>query len=213
MKTRITVLTLCALLFVLCVPVEAQQPKKIPRIGYLVTAGDPGNPNSTDKAFRERLRDLGYIEGKNILIEYRYLEGKRDRIPSLVAEFVELKVDVLVASTPPAIRAAKEATKTIPIVMVTFNDPVTTGIVDSLAQPGGNITGLTRLDRDLSGKRLELLREVVPKMSRVGVLTVADATSPGLALKEYEAAARALKIPLRSLKVHGPNPDLEGAFR
>ena len=98
---------------------EAQQPKKLPRIGYLVTAGDPGNPDSHDKAFRERLRDLGYIEGKNILIEYRYLEGKRDRIPSLVAELVELKVDVLVASTPPAIRAAKEATKTIPIVMVT----------------------------------------------------------------------------------------------
>jgi putative tryptophan/tyrosine transport system substrate-binding protein len=179
----------------------------------LVTAGDPGNLDSSDKAFRQGLRELGYVEGENILIEYRYLEGKRDRIPSLVAELVQLKVDVLVASTPPAIRAAKKATKTIPIVMVTTNDPVATGIVDSLARPGGNITGLTRLTRDLSGKRLELLREVVPKMSRVAVLTVADTTSPGLALKEYEAAARALKIPLRSLEVHGPNPDLEGAFR
>ena len=206
-------LVLSAMLFALCLPVEAQQPKKLPRIGYLVTAGDPGNPDSPDKAFRERLRDLGYIEGKNILIEYRYLEGKRDRIPSLVAELVELKVDVLVASTPPAIRAAKEATKKIPIVMVTFNDPVMTGIVDSLARPGGNITGLTRLTRDLSGKRLELLREVVPKMSRVGALTVADSTSPGLALKEYQAAARALKIPLQPLEVRGPKPDLEGAFR
>ena len=206
-------LVLSALLFALCVPAEAQQPKKLPRIGYLVTAGDPGNPDSHDKAFRERLRDLGYIEGKNILIEYRYLEGKRDRIPSLVAELVELKVDVLVASTPPAIRAAKEATKTIPIVMVTFNDPVATGIVDSLARPGGNITGLTLLTRDLSGKRLELLTEVVPKISRVGALTVADSTSPGLALKEYQAAARALKIPLQPLEVRGPKPDLEGAFR
>jgi ABC-type uncharacterized transport system substrate-binding protein len=170
MKKKVTVL-LSALLFVFCFSAGAQQPKKLPRIGYLVTAGDPGNPDSPDKAFRERLRDLGYIEGKNILIEYRYLEGKRDRIPSLVAELVELKVDVLVASTPPAIRAAKQATKTIPIVMVTTNDPVATGIVDSLARPSGNITGLTRLTRDLSGKRLELLTEVVPKMSRVGVLT------------------------------------------
>jgi putative ABC transport system substrate-binding protein len=213
MIRRILTFALCGMLLALCVPVQAQQLKKLPRIGYLVTAGDPGNLDSPDKAFRERLRDLGYIEGKNILIEYRYLEGKRDRIPSLVAELVELKVDVLVASTPPAIRAAKQATKTIPIVMVTTNDPVTTGIVDSLAQPGGNITGLTRLTRDLSGKRLELLTEVVPKMSRVGALTVADSTSPGLALKEYQAAARALKIPLQSLEVRGPKPDLEGAFR
>ena len=114
MKKKVTVL-LSALLFAFCFSAEAQQPKKLPRIGYLVTAGDPGNLDSPDKAFRERLRDLGYIEGKNILIEYRYLEGKRDRIPSLVAELVELKVDVLVASTPPAIRAAKEATKTIPM--------------------------------------------------------------------------------------------------
>ena len=152
-----------AMLFALCPTAEAQQPKKVPRLGYLVTAGDPGNLGSPDKAFRQGLRDLGYVEGENILVEYRYLEGKRDRIPSVVAELVRLKVDVLFASTPPAIRAAKEATTTIPIVMVTFNDPVATGIVDSLARPGGNITGLTRLDRELSGKRLELLSEVVPK--------------------------------------------------
>jgi putative tryptophan/tyrosine transport system substrate-binding protein len=132
-----------AMVFALCVIAEAQQPKKLPRLGYLVTAGDPGNLDVPDKAFRQGLRDLGYVEGENILVEYRYLEGKRDRIPSLVTELVQLKVDVLVASTPPAIRAAKEATKTIPIVMVTTNDPVTTGIVDSLARPGGNITGLT----------------------------------------------------------------------
>jgi putative tryptophan/tyrosine transport system substrate-binding protein len=206
-------LALSALLFALCVSVEAQQPKKLPRIGYLVTVGDRSNPASPDKAFQQGLRDLGYIEGENILVEYRYLEGKRDRIPSLLAELVKLNVDVLVASTPPAIRAAKQATKTIPIVIVTTNDPVTTGVVDSLARPGGNITGLTRLTRDLSGKRLELLREVIPKLSRVGVLAVADPTSAGLALKEYQAAARALKIPLQSLEVSGPSPDLEGAFR
>jgi putative tryptophan/tyrosine transport system substrate-binding protein len=213
MKRTIKVLTLCVLLLALCLPAQAQQTAKIPRIGYLVTAGNPGDLDSPDRAFRQGLRDLGYVEGQNILVEYRYLEGKRDRIPNILAELVNLKVDALVASTPPAIRAAKQATQTIPIVMVTTNDPVATGIVDSLARPGGNITGLTRLTRDLSGKRVELLREVVPKMSRVAVLTVADTTSPGLALKEYEAAARALKIPLRSLEVHGPNPDLEGAFR
>src|SRR4030095_17242317 len=162
--------------------VQAQQPKKLPRIGYLVTVGDRSNPAFPDKAFQQGLRDLGYIEGENILVEYRYLEGKRDRIPSLVAELVKLNVDVLVASTPPAIRAAKQATKTIPIVIVTTNDPVATGVVDSLSRPGGNITGLTRLTRDLSGKRLELLREVIPKLSRVGVLAVADPTSAGLAL-------------------------------
>ena len=127
------------------------------------------------RAFRQGLRDLGYIEGKNILVEYRYIEGKRDRIPGLVAELVQLKVDVLVSGTLPAIRAAKQATKTIPIVMVTTMDPVATGLVDSLARPGGNITGLTRLTRDLSGKRLELLKEVVPGISRVGVLWDAEA--------------------------------------
>ena len=140
------------------------------------------------------MRDLGYVEGKNILIEYRYVEGKADRIPSLVAELVQLKVDVLVAASPPAIRAAKQATKTIPIVMVTTQDPVATGLVDSLARPGGNITGLTRLTRDLSGKRLELLKEVVPAISRVGVLWDAEQSRTST-FKEYEAAARALKIP------------------
>jgi putative tryptophan/tyrosine transport system substrate-binding protein len=213
MKRKVSRVALCVMLFALCFSAEAQQPKKLPRIGYLVTVGDRSNPASPDKAFQQGLRDLGYIEGENILVEYRYLEGKRDRIPSLVAELVKLNVDVLVASTPPAIRAAKQATKTIPIVIVTTNDPVATGVVDSLARPGGNITGLTRLTRDLSGKRLELLREVIPKLSRVGVLAVADPTSAGLALKEYQAAARALKIPLQSLEVSGPSPDLEGAFR
>ena len=148
---------------------EAQQPKKIPRIGYLVTADDPGNLGSPEKAFRQGLRDLGYIEGENILIEYRSHEGKADRIPSLVAELVRLKVDVLVLVT--ACDSRSEAgDQDDSHCHGDLHDPVATGIVDSLARPGGNITGLTRINRDLNGKRLELLKEVIPTMSRVGVL-------------------------------------------
>ena len=164
------------------------------------------------EAFRQGLRDLGYIEGKNILIEYRYVEGNQDRIPSLVAELVQLKVDVLVSAVYPAIRAAKQATKTIPIVMVITQDPVETGLVDSLARPGGNVTGLTRLTRDLSGKRLELLKEVVPRFTRWSPWRC-ERISRTTAFKDYETAARALKIPLQSLEVRGPNPDFEGAFQ
>ena len=196
-----------------CSRSEAQQPKKVPLIGYVSGLGDPSNPGPYVEAFRQGLRALGYIERKNVLVEYRYVEGKLDRVPSLVAELVQLKVDVLVVPLLSAIRAAKQATKTIPIVIVTTVDPVATGIVDSLARPGGNITGLTRLTRDLSGKLLELLTEVVPRLSHVGVLW--DASDPGTAtgFKEYEAAARGLKIQLQSLDVRGPNPDLEGAFQ
>ena len=201
------------MLFALCVSVDAQQSTKIPRIGYLSGTGDPKNPGPQINAFRQGLRDLGHIEGKTFLVEDRYLEGKRDRIPGLVAELLQLKVDVLVATAPPAIRAAKQATKTIPIVIVTSQDPVAVGYIASLAHPGGNITGLTRLTRDLSGKRLELLKEVVPGMSRVGLLLVAGPDVQGNALKEYEPAARALKLQLESLKIQARNPDLDGAFR
>jgi putative ABC transport system substrate-binding protein len=137
--------TLSALLFALCLPAQAQQPKKVPRIGFVSVSGDANNQGSQIEAFRQGLRDLGYGEGKNILVEYRYIEGRQDRVPSLVGELVRLKVDVLVLVTLPSIRAANKATRTIPIVMVTTQDPVTAGIVDSLARPGGNITGLTRL--------------------------------------------------------------------
>ena len=123
----------------------AQQPTKIPRIGYVSANGDPNNPGPQVEAFRRELRDLGYVEGKNILIEFRYVEGKSDRIPSLVNELVQLKVDLLFLGPQPAIRAAKQATKTIPIVMVTTQNPVAAGFVDSLARPGGNITGVTQL--------------------------------------------------------------------
>jgi ABC-type uncharacterized transport system substrate-binding protein len=191
---------------------DAQQPAKIPRIGY-VSGTSPANPGREVTAFQQGLRDLGYIEGKNILVEYRYQEGKAERGPVLVAELVKLKVDVLVLVPSPAIRAAKQATKTIPIVMATTADPVATGLIDSLARPGGNITGLTRITRDLNGKRLELLKEVVPTTSRVGVLFQAGSTSGDIHFKEYETAARALKIELQSLGVRGQNPDFEGAFQ
>ena len=171
MRKNIFCIALCAMLLALCSSAVAQQPGKIPRIGYVLSTGDAKNPGPNVEAFRQGLRDLGYIEGKNILVEYRYTGGMTDPSPSLVAELVQLKVDILVSTAPSAIDAAKRATKTIPIVMVTTQDPVATGIVDSLARPGGNITGLTRLTRELSGKRLELLKEGVPTVLRVGILT------------------------------------------
>ena len=150
---------------------QAQQPKKVPRIGYLSSA-DPATESARAEAIRLALRELGYIEGQNIAIEYRYAEGKRDRVPELAAELVRLKVDIIVvAGGDPWIRAAKNATKTIPIVMVgAGSDPVEAGLVESLARPGGNVTGITNLTRELGGKRLELLKEAVPKLARVAVL-------------------------------------------
>jgi len=205
MKKKIIVFTLSATLLALSLPAEAQQAGKVPRIGYVSATGDPSNPGPNVEGFRQGLRDFGYVEGKNILVEYRYVEGKGDRNPSLVAELVQLEVDVLVVGGPGGIRAAKQATKTIPIVIVTQEDPVAAGYIDSLARPGGNITGLTRLTRELSGKRLELLTEVVPKISRVGVFWEPP-NRPGILVsgfKDYEAAAPALKMQLQSLEVRG----------
>jgi putative tryptophan/tyrosine transport system substrate-binding protein len=201
-------------LLALGVTAEAQQPGKVPRIGFVSARADPTptTPDSSADALRQGLRNLGYIEGKNLVIEYRYFEGKVDRIPSLVAELLQLKLDVLVSVNTLAIRAFKQATKTLPIVIVINDDPVTTGIVNSLARPGGNVTGLTRLTRELSGKRLELLKEAVSKLSRVGVLDDAS-TDIQASFQDFETAARALKIQLQSLEVRGPNPDLEGAFQ
>ena len=211
-------IAICMLLTVFLIAgslVDAQQAKKIPRIGYVALRNPPTltAPDPAASAFREGLRELGYIEGKNIFIEYRYAAGKADRIPGLVAELVRLNIDVLVSPNGTAIHAANEATQTIPIVMVTTTDPVAAGFVDSLAHPGGNVTGLTRFTRELSGKRLELLKEVVPTISRVGVLLDADSTTAGNAFKDYEAAARALKIQLQSLEVRGPSPNFAAAFQ
>jgi putative ABC transport system substrate-binding protein len=208
-KRKLGSFALSVMLIALGFPVEAQQAGNVHRIGFL--SGTSLHAPTTD-GFRQGLRDLGYIEGKNILVEYRF-DVNPERFPSHVAELVELKVDVLATGNLAAIRAAKQATKTIPIVMVTTVDPVATGLVDSLAHPGGNITGLTRLTRELSGKRLELLREVVPRMSRVGVLWDADDPGAVNGFKEYDTAARALKIPIQSLQVRSSNPDFEQAFR
>jgi ABC transporter substrate binding protein len=177
--------TLCVFLLAFSVPVNAQQPTKIARIGFLSSTGDVRNPGPSVEAFRQGLRNLGYIEQKNLLVEYRYAEGKQDRLPELVAELVNLKVDVLVLTALTAVRAAKEATKTIPIVMVILSDPVTTGLVESLARPGGNITGISRLTRELAGKRLELLLESVTGVSRIGVIWDGDAPGAASALQKY----------------------------
>ncbi len=201
-----------ALLFAFSGSVDAQQPRKIPRIGYLVNH-DPKIALPAAKEFRQGLRDLGYIEGENILIELRSAEGKNERFPSLVAELMQLKVDVLVSGVLTAIVAAKQVAKEIPIVVVTTADPVAAGLADSLARPGGNITGLTLLARDLMGKRLEILKETVPKTSRVGFLLQADNTAQRIRFKEYEVAARALKMPLQLVEVRYPNPDFDGAFQ
>ena len=167
MKRKISILTLSAILLALCFSAEAQQPKKVPRIGYLTPSTSANR--SLAEAFRQGLRDLGYVEGKNLVIEWRANEGKLDRNPALAAELVRLKVDVIVAIGSGEIRAAKEATAAIPIVMVRGGDPVGSGLVASLARPGGNITGLAILRPELSGKRLELLKEIVPKLSRVAL--------------------------------------------
>ncbi|MSP38611.1 MAG: ABC transporter substrate-binding protein [Deltaproteobacteria bacterium] len=214
MHKKITRLALCALLFAYSFPVQAQQPPKIPRIGFVSSgSGDPKFREASVEAFRQGLLERGYVEGKNIQIEYRYAEGDLDRVPRLIAELVQLKVDVLVPGPFAGVLAAKEATTTIPIVMVSSVDPVASGIVKSLARPGGNITGFSTLSRELSGKRLELLKEAVPGMSRVAVLWDVNAPGPAVAIKELKAVGPALKIQLQSLEVRGPDPDLDGAFR
>jgi putative tryptophan/tyrosine transport system substrate-binding protein len=190
-----------------------QTAKDMPRVGFISSAGTPATPAPLFDAFRLGLRDLDYIEGKNISIIHRYAEGRLDRMPVLVNELVHQKVDVIVAVNNVVIRAAKEATKTIPIVIVSSVDPVNAGYVDSFAHPGGNITGLTTIARDLSAKRVELLKEVLPKMSRIAVLWDANGPGPAIAFQEYEAAARAFKLELRSLEVRGPKPDFTAAFQ
>ena len=203
MRKNVIRLTLCALLFPLSFSASAQQSAKIPRIGSLY-AGTPSTQSARIEAFRQGLRELGYVEGKNIVIEYRWAEGKFDRLPALVAELVRLKVDIIVTGGGPATRAAKEATSTIPIVMTNDADPVATGIVASLARPGGNITGLSNFAPELSGKRLEILREVIPKLSRVAVFETSTRPDNAQVLKEVDLAAGALKVKLQYLDVQVP---------
>jgi putative tryptophan/tyrosine transport system substrate-binding protein len=193
-------------------PAHAQQTGKIPRIGYASGIGVANSPGPQVEAFRQGLRDLGYVEGKNIQVEYRYSQAVGN-MPDLVTELVRLNVDVLVIPTTLGIRTAKNATKTIPIVMVSAIDPVAAGFVDSLARPGGNITGVVRLTRELSRKRLELFKEAVPRISRAGIIWQTGAPGPALAFKEYEAAARDLKLEFQSLGLQGADADVEGALQ
>ena len=212
-KRKLGSFALFALLFAPGVPAEAQQPKKVPRIGYLL-AGDPTSESTRFESIRLALRERGYIEGQNIASEYRYAEGKIDRAPELAAELVRLKVDIIVvAGGEWDIRAAKNATKTIPIIMVSGGrDPVEAGLVESLARPGGNVTGITNLSRELGGKRLELLKEAVPKLARVAVLY--DPALPGNLREVKEVlpvAARALRLTIQPWEVRAAD-DFEKVF-
>jgi putative ABC transport system substrate-binding protein len=199
-----------ALLFALCSSADAQQAKRIPQIGYLSASVRAVHAPSFE-AFQQGLRELGYVEGNNISIEARFAEGKAERLPDLVTELVQLKVDVILAGGSEAVRPAKQATTTIPIVVAHFEDPIGEGYVASLARPGGNITGLSRMSSDLAGKRLQLLKEAVPTVRRVGIfLNPANQTNL-LAVKEADGAARGLGLQVQRLEVRRPD-ELEAAF-
>jgi ABC-type uncharacterized transport system substrate-binding protein len=211
MKKQILALSFGALLFALSLPAVAQQPTKVPRIGILSASAPSLNPDRAE-AFRQGLRELGYVEGKDIVIEYRYAEGKFDRLPALAAELVRLKVDVIVTRGAAPTRSAKEVSNSIPIVMSSGGDPVSDGFVASLARPGGNITGLSTLAPEISGKQLELLKEIVPRLTRVAVFGTSTIPGHAQSLREIELAAGAFKVQLQYLDVLGPK-DIETAFR
>ena len=210
MCKNIHVFARCALILALSFPATAQQPARIHRIGILSPVSG-SVLSARPEAFRRRLRELGYIEGQNIVFEYRYAEGKQDRYPELAAELVRLKVDIIVTIGPGATLAAKKASGTIPIVIASAADLVGSGLVSSLAQPGGNITGLSLMVPDLDGKRLELLKEAFPKVARAAFLWESGGTRRNLPLTDMEAAAKALGLKLLSLEVRSLD-DFEGAF-
>jgi putative tryptophan/tyrosine transport system substrate-binding protein len=217
MKKKIRVLTLCAMLLTFCSSAEAQQPTKVPRIGLLRSDSAPSHASSQEAirtdALRQGLRELGYVEGKNIIIEYRYAEGKFDRLPDLARELVQLKVDVLVSGAGNAsTRALKQTTNSIPIVMTFGSDPVAAGLVSSLARPGGIVTGLTSITGDLSGKRLELLMETIQKLSRVAVLYDPGDPAKVAEFKETQAAAQGLGVQIQALEVRNSR-EFESAFK
>lgn len=192
-----------AMLFALCVSTEAQQTKKVPRIGWLGISS-LSSDSIRIEAFRHGLRELGYIEGKNIVIEYRYAEGSLDRLPELAAELVRLNVDIIVARATPAVRAAKNATSTTPIIMASVADAVRDGFVQRLSRPGGTITGLTSIMPELAGKRLELLNEIFSKLTRVALLAHAGGTGQQLYVKEVQDAAQKFRMRIQLLTVKGP---------
>src|SRR5262245_18608736 len=212
MKRKITVLTLCAMLFALCASAEAQQSKKVPRIGFLDVTS-PSDWQPWRDAFRQRLRELGWVEGQNIVIDYRYAEDRVDRLPDFAAELVRLKVDLIIASAgTQVVTAAKNATETIPIVMIGVRDPVGNGLIASLARPGGNVTGVSGYaGLEIVAKQLELLKEAVPKIRRVAILSNPSNAYHQLAIREVNVAARSLGVQLQLLEARGPN-EFDGAF-
>ena len=205
MRKSIFCVALGAVLFVLCLSAEAQQPKKVPHIGYLTSSG-----RASFEAFAAALRQLGYVEGKGVIFEFRTTENTAQLQPELAAELTQLKVDVIVAVGAGAIRAAKNATSTIPIVMSEVNDPIALGFVGSLAHPGGNITGMSNLSPELSGKRLEMLKEVVPRASRIAVLAYRGEAMRS-SIKETEVAAQSLRLQVQLLEVKAPD-EIESAL-
>lgn len=215
MSNRLVGITLVTLILAFVHPAAAQQPRKVARLGYL----DPSTESAVEDfldAFRQELRKLGWVEGKNITIEYRFAEQKLDRLPELAAELVRQKVDLIVVGTGQTPLAAKKATSTIPIVMRTSVDPVGAGLIASLARPGGNVTGLSGLAPELNTKRLEILKDTIPRLSRVGLLLTPASTvsiTGGLQLKELRAAALALKLKLDEIKTEPNAKDLESAFQ
>jgi putative ABC transport system substrate-binding protein len=210
-STIIRLVATAALLLVGSAAVPAQQPGKIPRVGVLRPGDPPPGDFGHREAFEGGLRDLGWTPGANILIEYRYAEGKPERLSELAAELTRLPVDLIVASAPHGVRAAQQATRTIPIVMSTLPDPVGEGFVASLARPGGNTTGLTLDSEDLAGKQLELLKEALPMLSRVGVLRNSKSPGYGVAKRQIEVAARRLKLEVKDFPVSRPE-DLAPTF-
>jgi putative ABC transport system substrate-binding protein len=210
MRKTVISFALTALLLALCASVEAQQPKKVPRIGVVV-AGFPSTSQANVDAFRQGLREMSYVEGQNIYIEYRYAEGRNDRMTDLTAELVRLQVEVIVTGSTIAVGTAKKLTGTIPIVMVGLGDPVGTGLVAALSRPGGNITGSSSFSPELGTKRLELLKETFPRISRMAVLFNGANPSNVASLKEIEIAAPALGVQLQPLDVRGTD-DFESAF-
>jgi putative ABC transport system substrate-binding protein len=217
MNKRIFIWQLATILLTTVSIAEAQQPAKIPRIGFLSHELHPSDSRAPSprslEAFRQGLRELGYIEGKNIIVEYRYAEGRFERLPALAEELVQLKVEIIVVANSAVARATKKATSTIPIVLASASDPIQSGLVAGLARPGGNITGLTNLISALIGKRLELLKEVVPKVSRFAFLDDDDSTLNRSHVKDAQVVAQALGVKLELVEVKSSNPDLEGAFR
>ena len=211
-KARVLSILFVVELLAVAVIAEAQQPAKVPRIGFLVPDSQSAASIRTE-AFRQGLHELKYVEGQNIVIEYRFAEGKIDRFPDLAAELARLKVDIIIAAGGNGItRAAQQTTNTIPIVMTNVLDPVGSGFIASLARPGGNITGLTAISSDLAGKRLELIKEALPKASRIAVLLDPGDASKVVELKEVQAAAHSLGIKLQSIEVRSP-ADFENAFK